>query len=30
MYRTWDRMQEMEKKQVLKQADVYRRDVNLL
>jgi deoxyribodipyrimidine photolyase-related protein len=30
MYRTWDRMQEMEKKQVLKQADVYRKDVNLL
>ena len=30
MYRTWDRMQEKEKKQVLKQADVYRKDVNLL
>jgi len=30
MYRTWDRMQEKEKKQVLKQADVYRKDVNIL
>lgn len=30
MYRTWDRMQEKEKKQVLKQADVYRKDLNLL
>jgi len=30
MYRTWDRMQEKEKKQVLKQADVYRKDVNHL
>ena len=30
MYRLWDRIEEKEKKQVLKQADVYRKDVNLL
>jgi hypothetical protein len=30
MYRTWDRMQAEEKKQVLKQADVYLNDLNLL
>ena len=30
MYRTWDRMQEKEKKQVLKQADVYLNDLNRL
>jgi deoxyribodipyrimidine photolyase-like uncharacterized protein len=30
MYRTWDRMQAKEKKQVLKQADGYRKDVNRL
>jgi deoxyribodipyrimidine photolyase-like uncharacterized protein len=30
MYRTWDRMQEKEKKKVLKQADVYLNDLNLL
>ncbi len=30
MYRTWDRLQEKEKRRVLKQADVYRKDVNRL
>jgi deoxyribodipyrimidine photolyase-related protein len=30
MYRTWDRMQEKEKKLVLKQAEVYLKDLNIL
>lgn len=30
MYRTWDRMQEKEKKRVLRQAETYRKDMNLL
>lgn len=30
MYRTWDRMKEEEKKKVLKQADVYLKDLNSL
>ena len=30
MYRTWDRMAAAEKKSILKQADIYRKDVNRL
>lgn len=30
MYRTWDRMPEEEQRRVLNQADVYRKDLDLL
>jgi deoxyribodipyrimidine photolyase-related protein len=30
IYRTWDRMKKEEKRNILKQADVYRKDLNLL
>ena len=30
MYRTWDRMKEVDRNGILKQADIYRKDLNLL
>jgi hypothetical protein len=30
MYRTWDRMAAAERKRILKQAEIYRRDLNRL